>query len=168
METRKKISRASKEMWTRPDIRELIPTANRGRKRVGEALENLQAAAKLRIGTHPSPLTVQRLITSHIGTQRSQESRENQRQSVTGSGNHFYGKKHKSDVVIKMSKQVRCLDTGEVFSSLAEAAKWAGWLGGGPGNMSRALKSTGNFMGRQFEYVQQLSDACVGGFHVRP
>lgn len=56
------------------------------------------------------------------------ESIEKNRQAHLGKYNHdknpFYGKHHTEETKEKLRKKVRCLETGKIFNSLGEAAKW--------------------------------------------
>jgi len=156
--TRDKIATAAKDMWTRPEIRDAIVSKSIGHP----AYPNAIAALKRRRGTKAPPETRKKLVDSHTGLIRSLESREKQRQSVTGINNHFYGKTHSEETLSQIRKPIRCITTGDVFPSLLQAAQWAGWIGGGSGNLSRALKGKGNFLGKRFEYVQQLFEPIIG------
>lgn len=160
-ETRKKIAEASKEMWTRPEVRDAIVSKSIGHPAYPKAVVATIARNKL----SPSEETRQKLVDSHTGLTRSLESREKQRRSVTGSRNHFFGKSHSSETLTKIRKAVRCVTTGDVFPSLLAAAQWAGWTRGGSGNLSRALKGKGKFLGKRFEYIQQLSEPIIGEMH---
>jgi len=113
----------------------------------------------------PTEETRKKLIDSHTGLTRSLESREKQRLTITGANNHFYGRTHSEETLAQTRKPIRCVTTGDVFPSLLQAAQWAGWNGGGSGNLSRALKGKGNFLGKHFEYVQQLSKPIIGEMH---
>ena len=155
---RDRISIAASAMWKRPEIRD-----NFSAKMAGHPVSsNVISALQRRKGSKATPETIQKLIDSHTGLTRSLESRNKQRQSVTGINNHFYGKKHSEDTLAKTRKPIHCIDTGDIFPSLLHAAQWAGWNGGGSGNLSRALKGKGNFLGKRFEYVQQLSEPIIG------
>jgi group I intron endonuclease len=146
-ETRQKIAAASREMWQQPDIRKSITAKMGGRPVSPKTIEALRA----RRGTKASPETIQRLSLSHTGLRRSAESREKQSQSVTGSKNHFFGKKHSEETRKLMGvRSVRCKDTGEVFSSFVGVVEK---FGGNKSNLSRAIKRGYKFAGNRFEYA---------------
>ena len=158
---REKIAAASREMWQRSEIRENFS----GKMRGHPAYPNAVAAVISRNKQGPTEVTREKLKAVHTGVSRRFESRDKQRKSVTGTNNHFYGKTHSEETLAQIRKPVRCVTTGDVFPSLLQAAQWAGWAGGGSGNLSRALKGKGNFLGKCFEYVQQLSEPTIGDMH---
>jgi group I intron endonuclease len=150
-ETRQKIADASHEMWLRPEIRENFSEKMLG-KPSKHTSEGKEAIRQAHLGKKASSETIQRLSLSHMGIRRSPESREKQRQSVTGSGNHFFGKKHSMETRRSMKiRAVRCVDTNEVFSSFAHVLEK---FGGNKSNLSRAIKRGHKFSGSRFEYAQ--------------
>lgn len=154
--TREKIAAASRDMWNRPEVRDAIISKVIGHPAYPNAVKAVITRNKL----GPSEETRGKLKIAHTGLTRSLESREKQRQSVLGSNNHFYGKTHSEETLTKIRKLVRCVETGDVFSSLLEAAKWTGSKS--PENLSRAIRLGYNFSGKHFEYIQQLSASIIG------
>lgn len=146
-ETRQKISAASREMWQRPETRKSIVSKMEGRPVSPKVIAMLQA----RRGTKASPQTIEKLRNSHIGLVRSEASRKKQSLSVTGAGNHFYGKTHSESAMAGRWRAVRCIDTDEVFPSLRHVVER---FGGSQSNIVRSIKKGHKFLGKQFEYVQ--------------
>jgi group I intron endonuclease len=101
-ETRKKISKASEDMWKDPIIRHTIIAKNLGKKRLPNVGETTR---RYRLGTKASVDTVKRLQESHTGLKRSEESRARQGQSISGTKNHFYGKAHSETSRAKMREK---------------------------------------------------------------
>ena len=59
---------------------------------------------------------------------------ENRKGKNAGKNHHMYGKKHAEEALEKMSKnrtgkggkKVRCINTGEIFDCMMDAARWCG------------------------------------------
>jgi hypothetical protein len=78
LETRQRLSRASKQRWSNPT-------------------EKMQAQRKALVKRNLSPVSPeirQKIGNSHTGLRRSRESRAKQGLSISGINNHMYGKHH--------------------------------------------------------------------------
>jgi group I intron endonuclease len=93
-------------------------------KMTGHAVsqKTVDAVRRMRLGAKATPETIEKLRNSHIGLASSRR------------------------------KSVRCLDTDEVFPSLAAVVKR---FGDCTTNLSRAIKKGYSFQGKRFEYAQQ-------------
>jgi group I intron endonuclease len=96
---RQKISAASKAMWRKPEIRDVISKKAIGRK---QSHEFCIALGERRRGKKASLETVQKLRDSHTGLSRTEESKIKQGHSTSGNRNHFYGKSHLDTTRLKI------------------------------------------------------------------
>lgn len=141
-EHKKHMSQVMKEKWKEEEYRNKQKQAKKnnphtisedGRKRISEA-------RKKYIQEHGTP-------TQGIG--HTEETKEKIRQSKLGEKNPMYGKHHteeqKQKVREKLSKKVQCIETGQIFTSRAEAAQWCGLASGSSisANLSGKKKSAG-------------------------
>lgn len=116
-------------------------------------------------GWHPTDEQKERLRLSHIGKGTGVD---NPMFGKTGELNPFYGKKHTQEVRKKMSerakqrnvtygrnpraRRVRCLNTGEIFDSVKEAAERYGLSRTGVNNCCTGYRNSCN--GFRWEYVK--------------
>lgn len=66
------------------------------------------------------------LFWPHKGRTEGAKKAVATRGGFIGENNPFYGKHHTEETKEKLRKKVKCLETGEIFNSLGDAAKWAG------------------------------------------
>lgn len=60
-------------------------------------------ASQLNIGSKRTPEQKNKMSLARIGTIRSEQSKKKQSDSISGSKNHFFGKKHSEETIAKMS-----------------------------------------------------------------
>lgn len=122
-EYKKNMSEKMKEKWKDPEYRkkqELYKKENKhniseeGKKRISEARKEY----------------IKKYGTPTQGIGHTEEAKEKIRQSKLGEKNPMYGKHHteewKKEVSKKLSKSIKCVETGQIFDSIKEAAEWCG------------------------------------------
>ena len=70
----------------------------------------------------------------HHSEETKQRISENRKGKCSGENHPFYGKKHTEEELRKMSenrrgkggKKIRCINTGEIFDTMMDAARWCG------------------------------------------
>ena len=125
-------SKAHKEFYkNHPEAREAISLSQIGRKAKESTKKKMSASRKQYIETHPE--SRERCRQTFLGMKRSKENCEKLR--------------------LANMKKIRCVDTGETFSSIQDAAKFAGVCRTAVSNyLSGRSKSCGNY---HFEYATE-------------
>ena len=116
-------------------------------------------------GWHPTPEHRERLRQSHLG---KGVGKDNPMYGKTGDLNPFYGKKHSEETRKRMSehakqrnlsygnnpraRKVRCINTGEVFNSVKEAAERYGLSRTAVNNCCTGYRNS--CYGYKWEYVK--------------
>ena len=122
-EHRKNMSEKMKEKWKDPEYRKKQESYKKEHKHniSEEGRKKISEARKEYIKKHGTP-------TQGVG--HTEEAKEKIRQSKLGEKNPMYGKHHttewKEEVSKKLSKSIKCLETGQIFNSRKEAAEWCG------------------------------------------
>lgn len=121
-ETKQKISDAITGKILTEETKQRISDANKGRKLTEEHKNHLSEVAKERFankennpmyGKHHSEETKQKIRDAHKGKR-------------IGENNPFYGMHHTEEYLKKISKKVRCIETNEIYKSIADAQKELG------------------------------------------
>lgn len=120
-ETRRKISESLKHAYLNPELRRKIGESHKGYQPSDETRRKLSESLK---GAN-NPM---------YGKRQSDETRRKLSEALKGVNNPFYGKRHSDEALQKMSeshkgktaKAVICVETGTLYSSVAEAAKYVG------------------------------------------
>ena len=123
---KEKMSKRLKQLWTNPEYRQkVIENRRKSWQLSEEGRQKISQARKKYIKQHGTP-------TQGIG--HTQEAKEKIRQSKLGEKNPMYGKhtSEKQKAVAKQvhSKKIQCVETGQIFNSRKQAAKWAGLKSG--------------------------------------
>ena len=132
-EHKRKMSLLMKEKWKDPDNRKKITIKIKAARQkhyeetgsksflTEEGRKAISEARKKYIAKNGTPTQ---------GKGHTKETREKISKSMMGEKNPMYGKHHteewKKQISEKSSKKIKCIETGEIFSSYQEAAKWAG------------------------------------------
>lgn len=133
-EWRCRASESHKDFYkNHPEAREAISRSQIGRKAKESTKKKMSAARKEYIALHPE--CRERCRQTFLGMKRSKENCEKLR--------------------VANMKKIRCVDTGELFSSIQDAAKFAGVCRTAVSNYLRGRsKSCGNY---HFEYVNEVT-----------
>lgn len=116
-EARKKSSEVMKAKWQDADFRENTRTHMKGKKRSEKARENIAVAQKKRF---ENPLEREKISQRQIGKTRTEEAKKKTSETL---------KKHYEDaenikhlIESHPGKKIKCLETGEIFSSVRRAS----------------------------------------------
>ena len=85
----------------------------------------------------------------HHSDETKKKISKNRKGKCVGENHPFYGKKHSEEELKKMSenrrgkggRKVRCINTGEIFNTLMDAARWCGLKNGS--SISQVCLKTG-------------------------
>lgn len=144
-ESKRKMSNSQKKRFTSQEERDKISKANSGEKGYwfGKNLpdEIKQKISKANKGKHFNDESKQKLSNSLKGRKLSEETKQKMKAGRQGENAHMYGKHHSEESKKKMSEKhkgkncgedninsckVRCIETNEIFDSMASAAKSVG------------------------------------------
>lgn len=123
---------------------------------------NMKGKNNPRYGVKLSDETKKKIGDANRGTKRTEEYKEKLRQMNKGEGNPFYGKKHTDETKEKIrqqmlspdnkfNKRVRCIETGIVYYSAAEAARQMGTLRARISECARGVRKS--YKGYHWEYI---------------
>lgn len=79
----------------------------------------------------PSEETIEKLRQSHLGYKPTEEQKRKNSLSNIGKHNRLHTKEEKKKISEAKKKKVICLNTGQVFNSIEEAANWCNLKGWG-------------------------------------
>lgn len=90
---------------------------------------NKEKGYNLRLGgnnSSPSQESIEKMRQSHLGKKMSEEQKEKISKSNIGKHNYVYTNDDREKMSKLKQKQVLCITTNQIFSSIEEAEKWCG------------------------------------------
>lgn len=111
---------------------------------------SLQNASESHKGCIPSEETRKKMSESHKG---KHDGELNHMFGRTGELNPFYGQHHSEETLKKLSKRVRCIETGIIYPSIKEASRQTGISDGSICSVCKGKRES--VRGYHWEYVTE-------------